>query len=436
MPRIVEVTHHDQVRPIKAGVQPTDLKLPGVMIRPQVLSAIYDHAQRGYPIEIAGHYVGWPLLDVETGLPITYIEQSLEAITTGTPTHVTIHPESLIAVDALCKRTGTLLVGYYHSHPGLSVFQSGTDTSYYGDYFREPYQIAIVVDPTRTSKDKLDPRGEWIGFFAWNSHQTPTRLPAGNIWLIRERPTIVEEHIGRPITSSVAATAISSVIVPEAANEVRAESSERAEIAKEIWKVIELLRGNRGSFNSELPVLLFPAALARTLSERGAVTSEPGAGPVLQLLEGIVWRGAGYDFFCLLGSTPIDLQTLTMYDDYAIKNRRKLAWRHLLKRDQLAVEAPVLPIPGSRQDLEVLGIAADSETLVRSGFLAPQKRGVSRIWAGRSSWLVQSRDTYCLVALLPEQVGGHTQAALQFKALRLRDQQMLSIPDHNTVALE
>ncbi|MBU6429134.1 MAG: Mov34/MPN/PAD-1 family protein [Cyanobacteria bacterium REEB65] len=39
------------------------------------------------------------------------------------------------------------IVGWYHTHPGLGVFLSGTDRQTHSAFFSQPWQVAIVLDP-------------------------------------------------------------------------------------------------------------------------------------------------------------------------------------------------------------------------------------------------------------------------------------------------
>lgn len=44
---------------------------------------------------------------------------------------------------------GLTVVGWYHSHPGLGAFFSGTDRATQRAFFREPYSLGLVIDPVR-----------------------------------------------------------------------------------------------------------------------------------------------------------------------------------------------------------------------------------------------------------------------------------------------
>lgn len=49
------------------------------------------------------------------------------------------------ARDAL--QAGELIVGWYHSHPGLSAFFSATDRQTQAAFFRHDYSLGWVIDP-------------------------------------------------------------------------------------------------------------------------------------------------------------------------------------------------------------------------------------------------------------------------------------------------
>jgi proteasome lid subunit RPN8/RPN11 len=47
----------------------------------------------------------------------------------------------------LARRPGELVVGWYHSHPGLGAFFSATDRRTQAAFFANPYSVGWVVDP-------------------------------------------------------------------------------------------------------------------------------------------------------------------------------------------------------------------------------------------------------------------------------------------------
>lgn len=66
----------------------------------------------------------------------------------GSPTHLQFAAESWKPVwDRLNSNPSGQIVGWYHTHPGLGVFLSGTDLKTQRLYFASPWNIAVVIDP-------------------------------------------------------------------------------------------------------------------------------------------------------------------------------------------------------------------------------------------------------------------------------------------------
>lgn len=180
------VTRHDEPRAVQMQIRLPANQMPSVFVTNAVLRSMYDHAVEGYPVEIGGYYLGLPLQDRELALRATFITEAVRAIATSTRAHVTMHAETFHEVEKCREKSDTILVGYYHSHPGLSVFQSGEDVYNFRTYHPENYQIAIVVDSTLTKPESLDPSKSWIGFFTWDANHNPVRLPAENLFVVDE----------------------------------------------------------------------------------------------------------------------------------------------------------------------------------------------------------------------------------------------------------
>ncbi len=62
-------------------------------------------------------------------------------------------------------------MGWYHTHPKMSVFLSGHDTFLHNHFFPHPWQVALVIEPhshqagffIRDQEGELDPR-YYFGF--------------------------------------------------------------------------------------------------------------------------------------------------------------------------------------------------------------------------------------------------------------------------------
>ena len=50
------------------------------------------------------------------------------------------------------KRSNQFVVGWFHSHPNLGAFFSGTDRRTQAAFFSERYKLGWVIDPIRTEE--------------------------------------------------------------------------------------------------------------------------------------------------------------------------------------------------------------------------------------------------------------------------------------------
>jgi len=201
-----------------------------------------------------------------------------------------MHPESLKEVEAV--RGDTILVGYYHSHPGLSVFQSPTDVKNFMQYHSEPYQIAIVVDPTRANPNRLDDTTSgWIGFFVWDKHHHPVKLSPGSVRIVDERPVVtqIQEREEKP----------------EPERQTQPLGGVEIEIARSMWQASDLLTQGAHRFMQVLPIILLSREVRDPLTQTRA-SNMPNEG----LLVGTAGQVAGYDFVYVTKLFPMTLNDL------------------------------------------------------------------------------------------------------------------------------
>ena len=109
---------------------------------------INKHAQSTLDMEVGGMLIGQAYYTT-TRLPYIVIEAQLEAryVKHG-PTYLTFTSDTL--ADALNRiddqYPNKKIVGWYHTHPGLSVFMSSMDLWLHTNFFREIWQVALVID--------------------------------------------------------------------------------------------------------------------------------------------------------------------------------------------------------------------------------------------------------------------------------------------------
>lgn len=142
--------------------------------------AVLDRHVDSSSIEVAGLLVGRVWVDNDGAGTLVAVDAALPATrhVETSSVHVSFRPETWDELSREIDRVvpNGLVVGWYHSHPGLTAFFSGTDRATQAGAFREPWQLGLVVDPRGGARAAF--RGpesvpvEVSGFVV-----TPDRLP-------------------------------------------------------------------------------------------------------------------------------------------------------------------------------------------------------------------------------------------------------------------
>jgi proteasome lid subunit RPN8/RPN11 len=122
---------------------------PAVFMTQDAYRAVNDHAATSLDLEVGGMLIGQTRLSLDGELYVI-VEGQLEARhTTHSATHLTFTSRTL--TDALTRleedHPDKQIVGWYHTHPGLSVFLSSMDVWLHSHFFPQPWHVALVVDP-------------------------------------------------------------------------------------------------------------------------------------------------------------------------------------------------------------------------------------------------------------------------------------------------
>jgi proteasome lid subunit RPN8/RPN11 len=155
--------------------EPQDAPGLSVFMTPSAYIRCCAHAGSDLEHEVGGALVGRWKVDLQTEAPYVVIEGILPARHTRQgPAFVTFTQDSLVGLnDELEERyPGRLMVGWYHTHPRMSVFLSGYDLWIHDHFFSDPWQVALVIEPAsraagffvRRGNRRLDPRS-YAGFF-------------------------------------------------------------------------------------------------------------------------------------------------------------------------------------------------------------------------------------------------------------------------------
>ncbi len=122
-----------------------------VYIERQIIDEILQQCDRSVPLETIGFLIGEAFQWNKT--PYCVIHGIATGKTNANEVHVEFAEGALAEVvgELRSKYADMMMVGWYHSHPGYGCFLSATDIDTQLGYFRQPYHVALVVDPIAKS---------------------------------------------------------------------------------------------------------------------------------------------------------------------------------------------------------------------------------------------------------------------------------------------
>jgi proteasome lid subunit RPN8/RPN11 len=151
---------------------------------------VTQHARQNMDREVGGVLLGEVGLD-EQGQMYVYVTHAIKAeFTTEARGHLTFSHRTWLQIHSIHQTLypDRLIVGWYHTHPGWTIFLSPWDLFIHRNFFKQPWQIALVIDPT------LDR----AGFFVWKDNQiasphqpiAPFRLAELDYWMELFKPRV------------------------------------------------------------------------------------------------------------------------------------------------------------------------------------------------------------------------------------------------------
>jgi len=123
----------------------------GVYINADALSNLKTHLKTNLKVEQGGILFGNAYEDSELGIYVDITAAVAAPATVGTGAHLDFTPHSWTGIMdyAKAQHPDDNIVGWYHSHPNLSAFMSGTDMNTQQAFFYHPWCLSIVYDPCR-----------------------------------------------------------------------------------------------------------------------------------------------------------------------------------------------------------------------------------------------------------------------------------------------
>lgn len=132
------------------AITATLLKGPLVLFEPEARAAIRNHVSPRRE-ESGGLLLGQAF--VPSNL-ITAVQFPVVIVSKAVPAHeyhgtsVSLHMGPSVW-ESVRTEVGLLVVGWFHSHPNLGAFFSGTDRKTQREFFYHEYSIGYVMDPVR-----------------------------------------------------------------------------------------------------------------------------------------------------------------------------------------------------------------------------------------------------------------------------------------------
>lgn len=139
---------------------PPDSPLP-IFIHQRANRYVSRHACRNSDREVGGVLLGHVYRDPGDDLLYPVITDAVVArFATEARGHLTFTHETWRDLNRQREKhfPNKRVVGWYHTHPGLDIFLSQMDLFVHRNFFRQPWQVAMVIDP----------RQDLGGFFVWS----------------------------------------------------------------------------------------------------------------------------------------------------------------------------------------------------------------------------------------------------------------------------
>lgn len=154
------------------------------------------HAASELDDEVGGALVGMWCVDRDTRDEFIVVQHMLPARHTRQGSvYLTFTQDTLVDFhDELEKNfDGKKIVGWYHTHPRMGIFLSHYDTFLHNNFFPEPWQVALVVEPhkslagffIRNGNGELSPT-RYSGFYELNGNLGRSMVEWNNLQSIED----------------------------------------------------------------------------------------------------------------------------------------------------------------------------------------------------------------------------------------------------------
>jgi proteasome lid subunit RPN8/RPN11 len=161
-----------------------------IFLHQRVNQMITRHARENNQTEVGGLLLGDVARDANDQLFVVITNALRAEFAIQTRGHLTFTQETWRKLHQAHERQfpNKTIVGWYHTHPGWTIFLSEADLFIHRNFFKQPWQIALVLDPSLHQ----------AGFFVWQGNDVsnpnqplePFRLAEVDGWGEKTRPRV------------------------------------------------------------------------------------------------------------------------------------------------------------------------------------------------------------------------------------------------------
>lgn len=130
---------------------------PVVVVREAVLEAVLEFSEQDQTRERGGFLLGGVYGQQPQYVVVRHFHPALEALSSSASLTFTHETWAALTREIEANFPSESLIGWQHTHPGFGIFLSGYDLFIHKNFFAQPWQVALVVDPRRQE----------FGFFHW-----------------------------------------------------------------------------------------------------------------------------------------------------------------------------------------------------------------------------------------------------------------------------
>ena len=145
-----------------------------IYVHDDVLAQVIRHAATDLKRETGGFLLGGLHHDRGVYVEVRAFLPATDAASRATSLTFTHDTWAAMTRRAEADHPDELVLGWQHTHPGLGVFLSAHDLFIHRNFFSQPWQIAMVVDP----------RSRQFSFFQWHGADV---VDCGFVYVRRNR---------------------------------------------------------------------------------------------------------------------------------------------------------------------------------------------------------------------------------------------------------